>query len=105
MVPSGKATTVWPARNRPATASTTAGSRRRLARSIGMILKIRATIPIAGPVNISARATNDPGNTEPMAKTSSQEMWGLTTKTPRRFRIGLPETAMRTPKQRSISRQ
>ena len=70
-----------------------------------MIFRKRATIPVAGPVNISARATNDPGNTAPMAKTSSQDMWPLTTRTPRRLRIGLPDTVIRTPKQRSTNRQ
>lgn len=105
MVPSGNATTVCPARSRWATASTTPGSRRKLDRSIGMTLQMRATIAVAGPVNMSARATNDPGNTEPIAKTSSHDMCGLTTSTPRRLRIGLPDTAIRTPKQRSTSRQ
>ena len=105
MVPSGKATTVWPARSRRATASTTSGSRRRLDRSIGMIFMMRATTPVARPVNMSARATNDPGNTEPMAKTSSQDTWPLTTRTPLRLRIGLPDTVIRTPKQRSTNRQ
>ena len=104
-MPSGKHTTVWPARSRRATVSTTAGNRRKLDRSIGMIFRMRATIPVAGPVNISARATNDPGNTDPMAKTSSQDMCGLTTKTPRRLRIGLPVTVIRIPKQRNTIRQ
>ena len=66
---------------------------------------MRARIPIAPPLNMSARATNDPGITEPMQKTSNQDIWGLTTKTPRRFRIGLPEIVIRTPKQRSTNRQ
>lgn len=105
MVPSGKATTVWPARRRWATASTTPGSRRKLDRSIGMIFRIRATTPVAGPLNMSARATNDPGSTAPTAKTSSHDVCGLTTRTPRRLRIGFPDTVIRTPKQRSTSRQ
>ncbi|CKT71110.1 Uncharacterised protein [Mycobacterium tuberculosis] len=85
--------------------STTPGSRRRLAPSIGMIFRMRATIPIVRPVNMSARATNDPGNTEPMQKTSNQDTCPLTTRTPRRFRTGLPDTVIRTPKRRSTNRQ
>jgi hypothetical protein len=72
---------------------------------MGMIFRMRATTPMARPVNMSARATNDPGNTEPIAKTSNQDMCGLTTRTPRRLRIGLPDTVIRTPKQRSTNRQ
>ena len=66
---------------------------------------MRATTPIAPPVNMSARATNEPGSTAPMQKASNQEMCPLTTRTPRRFRIGLPDTVIRTPKQRSTNRQ
>ena len=47
VVPSGKATTVCPARNLAATVSITVGSRRRLARSIGMTFMIRAATPTA----------------------------------------------------------
>jgi hypothetical protein len=70
-----------------------------------MTFKLRATIPLANPANMSARATNEPGSTEPMVNTSSQEMCGLTTRTPRRLRIGLPDTAIRMPKQRNTNRQ
>ena len=106
VVPSGKATTVWPARNRRATVVHHRGQ----APQTGPfdrddLSSMRATIPLAHPVNMSARATNEPGNTEPMVKTSNQEICGLTTKTPRRFRIGLPDTVIRTPRQRSTNRQ
>ena len=54
---------------------------------------------------MSAFATNEPGITAPIAKMSTQDTWPLTTSTPRRLRIGPPDTVIRTPRQRSISRQ
>ena len=73
MVPSGNATTVCPARSREATISTTAGSLRRLARSIGMTFISRAAIPRPGQLIISALATNEPGITAPIEKMSTQD--------------------------------
>ena len=66
---------------------------------------MRASIPSAGQSMRSARATKDPGSTAPMAKMSSQDTCPLTTSTPRRLRIGPPDTVIRTPTQRSIRRQ
>ena len=72
---------------------------------MGMTLAIRAAMPSAGQVMRSARATKLPGITAPIAKTSTQEMWLLTTSCPRRLRIGPPDTLIRTPRQRSTARQ
>lgn len=102
---SGNATTVRPERNRAATVSTTSGRPRRLSRSIGMIRISRASAPMPGQPIRSARATNVPGDTAPMTKTSSQDTCGLTTSMPRRLRTGPPVVRTRTPKQRSTSRQ
>ena len=65
----------------------------------------RASTPSAGQSTSSALATNEPGSTAPMAKMSTHDTWPLTTNTPRRLRIGPPDTVIRTPRQRSISRQ
>ena len=50
---------------------------------------------------------NDVARTEQLTFicTPSEDMCGPTTRTPRRFRIGLPDTLIRTPKQRSTARQ
>ncbi|SKW06601.1 Uncharacterised protein [Mycobacteroides abscessus subsp. abscessus] len=73
MVPSGNATTVWPACSRAATVPTTRGKVRRFPRSIGMTRIIRAMTPRPGQSIRSARATNEPGSTAPIANTSTQE--------------------------------
>ena len=113
VVPSGNATTVWPAYSRAATVATTSGSCRRLARSIGMTLTMRAIIRTATVPATSARATNDSGDarhrpdgsTAPIVRMSSQDMWSLTTSTPGRLRIGPPDTVISTPRHHSSIRQ
>ena len=74
VVPSGKATTVWPARSRARDGVHHRGQPPQTGPFDRDDFKLRATIPLATPVNMSARATNEPGNTEPMVKTSNQEI-------------------------------
>ena len=62
-------------------------------------------MPRPGQLISSALATNEPGMTAPIAKMSTQDTCPLTTSTPRRLRIGPPDTVIRTPRQRSIIRQ
>ncbi len=65
---------------------------------------MRATIAMAGPLAISARATKDPGHRAD-SEDIQLKMWLLITRTPPRLQIGLPNIVIRTPKQRSTNRQ
>jgi len=49
------------------------GKRRKLDRSIGMTFMMRARTPRAGQSMRSARATNEPGITAPIAKMSTHD--------------------------------
>ena len=99
MVPSGKATTVCPARSRAATAPTTSGKPPQAGPlDRDDLHQARGDTRAPGQLISSALATKDPGITAPIEKMSTHDTWPLTTSTPRRLRIGPPDTVIRTPR-------